>query len=136
MLEPIAADAEGIFRISGSHKRITDLEALLALPGEHEPNHNIDIVFDYKDVFKRLFRNCKPFFKSRPLEVRQLEEPDAKVWARLMKILKTISEDSEINKMNANNLSIVWVPNLLPLDANVKESTALLASIIARTELE
>jgi len=116
-----AFDQEGIFRIPSETKFALSIRLQMD-NFEFEENSNFAVV---ANLLKTWFRELPtPIFQQLPPEYLQLQkeealevlealpEPEQSLVKWLLKVLDLCLEKSDINKMTAENLAIVWSPCL------------------------
>ncbi|XP_018328100.1 rho GTPase-activating protein 11A-like [Agrilus planipennis] len=133
-------ETEGLFRKEGSKARQNEIKLLLnagcTLSDEH---HVIDIACLLKTFFRELpdplfphnfhdlFLRCtisqENTLKSALLGCLLLPTEHLNTLAYFMQFLQYVTEFSYANKMDANNLAIVFGPTLMPLDNKATSQT-------------
>lgn len=125
---------EGLFRISGNiedmlnHKAAIDKGGQISFEGEGNC-HNISgllklyirelpqplVPLDIQDVLFKL--NASDLDQEKLLELQKilnlLPKPNYYILKKITEMLLKLSENAEYTKMSAENLSIVWAPNLV-----------------------
>jgi Rho GTPase-activating protein 1 len=157
VLDTKAADVEGIFRISGSKAAIQELRL------QFDRGEDIDLTgqdvhvvsgllklflgelpeplltFDLYNSLIATHRKGKTFLEVQD-EVKALLEllpmPNLLLCRRLFALLSKITKNSEVNKMNASNLAIVFGPTLLRAPSDRLIADAGVINLLVRNLIE
>ena len=137
-LKENATETEGIFRLSGSAKRIKDLQAIFDEPPKYGKGHDWDgftvhdaanilrrdlnhlpdpiIPFDWYDAFREPLKQTWPAERAIPRMqelVASLPPLNRQLLLYILDLLAVFASKSDINRMTSENLAAIFQPGVL-----------------------